>query len=258
MQTFSKKGFGTRTMGYRRTMPNPQLSRELVTVPATSAASFMRAAGYASVPRLPFAMGQRSGISGYEVKSFDQQITIPAANLPVFAGVAGVEPAVAFTGMTEINCIQQGATVAQRIGNKVVVRSIHIRAVFSGTAGAPVGSMRWMIVYDKQPNGAFPLIGDILTDQPAGAGTALSSINIANKSRFLMIRDQFETIDIGSSTIKVVNQHCKGRWEVEYGATVGNIGDFRTGSILFLAWLVTVPVPSIQMGMCQTRVRYMD
>ena len=68
--------------------------------------------------------------------------------------------------------------MANRIGNKVIVKSVHARILISAAPGAATQEVaRVMLVYDRQPNGAFPAIGDILLDQPAGT-TNLQEISI--------------------------------------------------------------------------------
>lgn len=194
-----------------------------------------------------------------EVKCWDTPV--PAqANLTNIAGVASAEPAAAFLGISELNCVPQGATVANRIGNKIMMKSINFGCTISGTVSTVVSTVRMMLVYDRQPNGAFPAITDVLLSQPAGAATAFTGINIANKSRFLFIRDQFIDIDAGSGLIKTLKWHCKGRWEVEYGANAGTIGDFRTGSLLMIGYVcVAAGAGNISVGSGgQCRIRYYD
>lgn len=210
--------------------------------------------------RLPFQQPRILGRpSNQEVKSFDQVVAFGAVALGLPVAVVSAEPAVAFSGMTHINCIPQGPTVANRIGNKVVIKSIHFRACFTGvaTASAVVG-FRYLIVYDRQPNGAFPALGDVILDQPGGAGTAMSSINIANKNRFQFIRDKFMSVDPGAGQEIIVNEHMKGRWEVEFGANTGSIGDFRMGSVLLIAFAVNITAGGVWMSAIQSRCRYFD
>lgn len=61
-----------------------------------------------------------------EVKTFDCHITVPAANLPIVTAAAGGEPTAAFVGITEINDVRQGAGFNQRIGAKIVVKSVEL------------------------------------------------------------------------------------------------------------------------------------
>lgn len=204
---------------------------------------------------LPYQVRQRAPVarrvSAVEVKSFDS--IVAGGALPLIAATVGAEPAAVFAGITELNCVQQGATVANRIGNKIVIRSIHLKCAISAVANLCIA--RLMIVYDKQPNGAFPAITDILLDQPAGAGSFYGGLNIANKSRFQIIRDAFHTIDPGQAQIQSINLYCKGRWESEYGANAGNIGDFRTGAVYLVAFYAVNP---IILSPAACRIRYYD
>jgi hypothetical protein len=199
----------------------------------------------------------RSNVSTNEVKCMDIAIAGGAAVL--INNVVGTEPAAAYTGMTEINVVRQDGTVSGRVGNKIVIKSISIRFGLSTTviAGA-IASFRMLLIYDKQPNGAFPAIGDIIMDQPAALTTSLSSINIANKSRFQFIRDNFVTINAGGDQCRIVHTYAKGRWETEYGGNVGSIADFRTGSILLLIFYSFQVVGNCSINQMQSRIRYYD
>lgn len=194
--------------------------------------------------------------SNMEVKSFDS-IPIGAAAMPTLGTCAGAEPAAGFAGITELNCIQQGATVAQRIGNKVMIKSLHLK-VSMISAAAVQACVRFMIVYDRQPNGAFPAIADILTDQPAAVATPYGGLNIANKSRFQVIRDSFLTFDPAQSQVHNVNIYAKGRWESEFGTNAGNIGDFRTGSVLLVAFTTFLGGGNVQISNGSCRCRFYD
>jgi len=198
----------------------------------------------------------RPSTSTMEVKSFD--MTIGSANMVAVGAVAGTEPAAAYTGLTEVNCMAQGATVSQRIGNKVVVKSIHVVAELSSGAAAATAGIRIALLYDKQPNGAFPAIGDILLDQPANTGMALSSINIANKSRFQFIRDQFVTIDPGVGQEYILKMYCKGRWETEFATNTNTIGDIKTGAIYLLMFYTRFGTAAPALSLCHCRCRYYD
>lgn len=209
--------------------------------------------------RLPYQQRRTAplGLSGrpssQEVKSFDSSVAGGA--LPAIGAAVGAEPGVAFAGFTELNCIPQGATVANRIGNKVVCKSLHIKGTIYNNNTALLAVARLMVVYDKQPNGAFPAMADILVEQPAGAPLFYGSLNIANKSRFQVIRDGFYNLDSAQSNIHTFNLYCKGRWETEFGANAGTIGDFRTGAI-YLIGIYANAIVLLSNVAC--RVRYYD
>jgi len=79
----------------------------------------------------------QASTSRTEVKTFDCHVTVPAANLPLVTGAAGGEPTAAFVGITELNDIRQGAGFNNRIGAKVVIKSVELTAeVFSPTSTA--------------------------------------------------------------------------------------------------------------------------
>lgn len=61
-----------------------------------------------------------------EVKTFDCHITVPAANLPIVTAAAGGEPTAAFVGITEINDVRAGSGFNNRIGAKIVVKSVEL------------------------------------------------------------------------------------------------------------------------------------
>jgi len=192
-----------------------------------------------------------------EIKCCDSQIVSNA--IPQYSGVAGSEPsAAAFAGITWVNNPRQGATVDQRIGNKIVVKSITARFGIFCPTGLTGGILRWGLVYDAQPNGAFPAIGELFLSNPGG-GQATSGINIANKSRFSVIRDQWMVLDVSSELVHMVNCYAKGRWETEFGSATGTIGAIKTGAIyLFLWYIQSTGATPVTNPKPETRIRYYD
>jgi hypothetical protein len=183
-------------------------------------------------------------------------VLIGAAALPTKDTWAAAEPAAGFAGITELNCVLQGQTVASRIGNKITMKSAHLRFDLSAAA-AILADVRVMVLYDRQPNGAFPALADILVDQPAGVVAPFAGINIANKSRFLMLRDQDFLLDQGQASIHCVNMYIKGRWETEFGSTLNAITDFRTGA-LYLCVFTTFASGNVAISNGTCRIRYYD
>lgn len=211
--------------------------------------------------RLPYttrptlALRQRPSIS--EVKCFDCNVA-GTVNMPLWTAIAGAEPAAPFVGITEVNNMRQGATVAERIGNKVVVKSIHLKGTINLDAACTRACVRIMLVYDRQPNGAFPAVGDLTMDQPGGTVGPLSSLNIANKGRFSIIRDQWITLDLVQKNQYQLNLYCKGRWETEFQTNTFTIGDIRMGSILLAAGAQFNAGGFVTLTNSMVRVRYFD
>lgn len=110
-----------------------------------------------------------------------------------------------------LNLIRVGSSMFNRIGRKIEMRSIRIRAnmitlpVTRATATPSFGRMA--VVYDRQTNGAFPSIADIFQDtDQAGANTdsALSGINMDNRERFVTIIQKNLVIPQATATAGVL------------------------------------------------------
>jgi len=114
-------------------------------------------------------------------------------------------------------------------------------------------------VYDRQTNGAFPTIADILYDAPAGATYYGSGLNMTNKSRFSIIRDFRVELDMVLQEGHVFHTFSKCRYETEFGADGGTIGDVRTGAIYLVAFTGTLTGAGvINMRNVMCRIRFYD
>jgi len=202
--------------------------------------------------------------STQEIKFFDCAVT-PAAvggtGLPTIATPpSGGEPGVAFTGITELNCIPQGATSYNRIGTKVVIKSIKFSTTFSMLGTAPsTGIVRWMLVYDRQPNGSFPSISSILSENISTVPGFYSGVNMANRSRFLVLRDQFINFDVHQFQIKAVSAYIRTNLEPQFTSTTSTIGDITTGALYFVAFSTTAAAANYFTNFSTTcRIRYID
>lgn len=92
-----------------------------------------------------------------------------------------------------LNAIVNGASIFQRVGNKLNMKSIRVRGVIRNTATAIQDTGRIVIVYDRQANGSLPAFSDMFqTVNNAGTTetTGLSEININNRDRFIILRDK--------------------------------------------------------------------
>lgn len=205
--------------------------------------------------------GQRfQGGSAKEIKSFDCLVTAPAAGINWAMGAAAfAEPGIPFTGMTELNVIAAGAAVYERIGAKIMIRSIRIRTGWTGAATPCLGIVRVAVVYDRQPNGAAPAIGDLFQDlRTAGATTTdlMSGVNIGNKNRFTILRDQSFIFDTTHLTT-ALDWFIPCRLQTEYRASAGTIGDISTGAV-FLVMAAQNTTSFVNMPTCRARIRYED
>lgn len=197
--------------------------------------------------------------SRQEVKCFDVSVANPTTQLTSFAAVASAEPATAFAGITELNCVQQGAAFYNRIGSKIAIKSLMVDFdLQSVTPATGIDVIRWALVYDRQPNAAFPAIADIFANN-GGSTTSYAGVNMTNRSRFVVLRDQEVTIDPAGTQVQHIHAYIKGNWDVEFKASGNTIGDISTGSLLFIAGTSNV-VGSIYGNMANftSRIRYYD
>jgi len=114
--------------------------------------------------------------------------------LPVFTAQVNL------TGqISVVNAIQLGTDIGQRIGRKVMIKSVYVRG-FVGVEQAigtndnvqtPPQLCRMIILVDQQPNGAVPAATDILV-----SAHACSQLNLANRDRFKILADKTYDLDM--------------------------------------------------------------
>lgn len=211
--------------------------------------------------RLPVTL--RAMTSRTEVKSFDVVVADSTA-LHGIGTSTSAEPTTAFAGITELNCVRLGSAYYNRIGSKIKVKSIRVAFDLQGNSDASpfANTVRYMLIYDRQPNGAFPAMTDILgiNDSGLATNTPYASINIANRSRFSVIRDKVVEIDTARQMIVHVDEFCPYAADVEFKTNAGNIGDISTGAI-YLVCFVGGVIPSTPYPIItniNARLRYFD
>lgn len=105
--------------------------------------------------------------------------------------------------ITQLNAIRIGSTYVNRIGRRIEMKNLRLTGILEQLRTiATEDYMRVMVVYDRQPNGAFPVLADIIatTDQAAANTTGVfSNINLNNRDRFIFLRDK--RVALPSSTI---------------------------------------------------------
>lgn len=158
-----------------------------------------------------------------------------------------------------LNIVTIGSSAWNRIGRKITLKSLYLTGFFTGT-GALVQSAghfgRIMIIYDKQTNGAQPVIQDILTDQINQTGGdvktqgVMSNLNMNNRDRFEVILDKRFWLPgsnaagtvtglNGGTTAATVEEYRNLRnRETQFKAdsVPGVIGDINNGSLLMVSF----------------------
>ena len=175
-----------------------------------------------------------------------------ALDIPVAATdftVAGI--------IVPLNIVTQGAAFYNRIGSRIELSSIQFRGYIDPVVTSPASHDigRVILFYDRQTNGVLPTTNDLLQNRDlAGTATssALSGINLDNRDRFLVIRDQHiyfpETYGAVTPTIASNNTISKEGYNeflvniyvklkgltTQFKANAGNIGDIASGGLFLL------------------------
>jgi len=152
-----------------------------------------------------------------------------------------------------LNGIKLGTSAFQRIGNKIAMKSLYWSMAFGlnaddtnptvtlNTASVPV---RFMIVYDKQSNGAAFTAADLLSNVVGVDNTTSrpldvnSANNLNNRDRFIVICDKRFVLQSGGPNARFFKKFKFLNTAACYksGATVGDITDITSGSIYALAY----------------------
>lgn len=181
-----------------------------------------------------------------------------------------------------IATIQQGPNIAQRIGNKVGLKSLRVRFDIATTGNSidNTSSARFMIVYDRNPNGAYPVLNNILAasrqDGTQGNGTMWSSINTNLLDRFVVLMDEFlilPPIDIvqGSNGLYLVGPTTQDTFKIDRyiklkgletvfnnTATPLGIANVQIGALYLISWGNVVPAAAPWCWVGETRLRFTD
>lgn len=148
-----------------------------------------------------------------------------------------------------------GADMNARIGRKIQIRSVYLKGYVASEAanGATLASpinvgvqlARLIVFVDYQPNGAVPVVGDLLNSAAVAA-----HLNLNNRDRFKVLIDKQFTIDpliynttatqaVCSATnqIRAVKKYKKCNIETIFNAVNGGtIADITSGA-LFMFWI---------------------
>lgn len=205
----------------------------------------------------------RSGLYGSltEIKFFDCRPVIPVTTNPygLPSLPIGNDPTFAFTGITCLNLVRQGATAYNRTGAKILIKSVDFKCLINigGNAPAPIG-VRICLIYDRQPNGAYASFVDMFSDNISTNPDFLANLNMANKDRFSVLRNTIYTLDLYQQTY-AVKEHCKCRLDTMFKADAGNIGDISTGALYLVAYASSSAVANwATITNIHSRIRYYD
>lgn len=184
---------------------------------------------------------------------------------------------------TALNAISEGASFYNRIGRKISMKSIRLTYVIERYQNVtPVNVpevLRVMLIYDRQSNGSFPSITDVLQaykgdGNNSSAGNAvLCYLNMTNSERFSVLADQWIDIpDPSDSTYKsgiagilnYNNEMPRDRYiklkglETTYKAQPAAIGSIATGGLYLVLVSLNTPEQCNYRLRGAARLRYLD
>jgi len=118
-----------------------------------------------------------------ELKAFDvTQTTLPALT-PIIT-----------TASVVLNAIDKGSEPYDRIGRAINLQSLRLRGKVVPSAATAIAldtMVRLIVFYDRQPNGVSTKATELLQNSnSANSTTMTSSINLNNRDRFIILRDQ--------------------------------------------------------------------
>lgn len=245
---------------------------------ATRRAAKLITQSIARTRNLTYSRGMRSGVSVVRgnlyapasLHSYNREIK--SLDLPL--------QTIAFTtagGIIALNLIAPGSSYFNRIGRKIEMKSLNVNGVITLNATTVAGVVRFLIVYDRQANGALPAVQDVIqTTDYLGTNTlnVQSNINLNNRDRFTILRDMRVFIPSATVTAGVVTNPGDTdpvaptyfmkmfvplkAMVVQYKSDSATpvIGDIATGSLLFLT-IGNTTTGTVQISP-EFRLRYTD
>ena len=156
-----------------------------------------------------------------------------------------------------VNGIAQGTDIFERIGRKIVVRSIQFKGLAFQEEAADC-TMRIMGVIDHQPNGVLATIEDVL-DDVSGAVSVTHFRKLANRERFKIFFDKSINLspkDVNNGQYSF-SFYKKCFVKTLYSGLNDGIADIATNSIIIFTWSTEAALTAPNIGL-RVRIRYVD
>lgn len=131
-------------------------------------------------------------------------------------------------GVQLLNGLAQGSDFTNRIGRKLLMKALYIRLQIVPAATPTSQTNRVLIVYDRQTNGADPLITAVLDSANPAA-----LMNLNNRERFRVIWDYSFATAVNGQTTKLVKKFIRFKrgLDVQYQGTTAAVADVTTGGL---------------------------
>jgi hypothetical protein len=138
-----------------------------------------------------------------------------------------------------LNAPVPGTGTNTRIGDRIRIKSIQLRLLIVPNVlqAGIVEYVRWLLVWDRQPNGALPA-----SPLPLLSTAVEIMPNVDYKYRFEILKDELNIVaDDGSVTPvdtsnSIFNFYKKCHKVSQYTGSAGTIADIASGSLLLVAY----------------------
>lgn len=179
-----------------------------------------------------------------------------------------------------LNLVQEGSSFYNRVGRKIMMRSLHFvgNLVPTGNAATVNDFLRIMLIYDRQPNGAFPAASDVLLDTSNDGTvttTSYSNLNMNNAERFQVLRNIKWGIPVNKgaldmSTYPIIDFHQERTTVNEFirlnnlethfksSSSPAVVGDISTGGLFLMVFGNTAAASAAYEIAFNARLRYHD
>jgi len=195
--------------------------------------------GAAALTRTGGNFAQVGASSGHEKKYID--VTVNASFTSAGA-------------LTLLNGCIPGSDAINRIGRRIKMKSLLLRLSCNVGATPTNDVVRFMVVYDRQANGAAPAATDILTGI-----SALNPNNLNNRARFITLLDWIQAMDtVGPTIVQKVVFIRKDLVTTFNAGTAGTVADIQTGSLYVLNCGNNAAGVTATTLVCRSRVRFED
>lgn len=134
-----------------------------------------------------------------------------------------------FGNVILLNALVQGVNSNERIGRKIVMKSVFIR-LNSIANSNNASQVRYMIFYDRQTNGATPASSSVV-----GQNNFCGLQNLGNSERFVVVCDEVTDSRQSNSVNISSKRYIKINLETVYAGTAGTVADILTGGLFFVA-----------------------
>lgn len=199
----------------------------------------------------PIPSGAPSGL--YNLSTSSKEYKFVDVSLGTASGGSLLTSGSSNAAIFLLNGLKLGTAAFNRIGNKIAMKSLYWSVAFglSATDADPTVDLtnlnvplRTMVVYDKQPNGATFVLGDLLSafsgldNADARAIDVNSPNNLNNRDRFIVLSDKRYILSSAVTTNRLIKKYKRLNTAVSYksGATAGDITDITSGALFFLCW----------------------